>query len=143
MLQYFLQIYFIFLLCIIIEVNYGISQVHAAGEVVPLSGIVPKGKCTMEYCTCAQIPRWKGVDCSYLLGYGFPTLTFRSLKYLPGKMFLGLNINTVILLDRDVDVADNVLEGIIYIIEFKVEASKIKVIYFLLLKNFIFSSKVT
>lgn len=135
MCQYFLQIYYLFILCVFIQVKYEISQEQAPEE-TPETELRPK--CTENYCTCDEIPRWNGVQCIQRFWAKFPTLYFRNYKYLPlhvkrltylpGRMFLGFPINAINLLEYDIDVADNVLEGILSLYEFNVGGSSIQVI---------------
>lgn len=131
MLQCNFHIYFIFLIYVIIQVNHCILQ---DGEGSTLSDIEPKRKCTVQYCTCADIPRWDGVDCEPVDWTAFPRLNFRRFKYFPEGMLLGLRLNQINLFDPEGNVAENFLEGILGLEKFSVYQSRIKVIYLLILK---------
>lgn len=125
MLQYVLQNYFCILLYIIIQVNYVILSESATGKATTLSDIGHRSKCTNENCTCVDVPQWYGVQCRQS---SFPELILTRVKYLPERMFVGLRIFAVWLMDPDVTVADNVLEGILGLDAFLVQQSRIKVI---------------
>lgn len=130
MLPYFAQMYFFLMFCVIIQINYGISQEHVLEGTVPLMDIASREKCTNRYCTCAEIPQYNGVDCEVDYWSGFPLLYFKNFSYLPGRMFQRLRIHSVYLWDPDSTVAENVLEGIIGLRKFLVERSRIQVTYF-------------
>lgn len=134
MLQYNFQNYFIFLLYVIIQEKIGISHEYAAEESATSSNIEPRRKCTSEYCTCAEIPRWDGVDCEPVDWTSFPRLNFRRFRYLPERMFLGLRIHEINLFDPDGTVAENFLEGILGLEKFAVHQSSIQVICLFILK---------
>lgn len=135
-MQYYFQIYFIFLICEIVYVNCGNPKGHAAGDAGPSSDIAFTGKCKAKYCKCKEIPKWKGVRCKdddYFSGY--PQLHFSSFNYLPARMFRGFSIYSVTLRDPSVTVAENFLEGILRLDRFIVEQSNIKVIHLLISKE--------
>lgn len=134
MLQYHFKINFIFLIYVITQINSAISLEHAAEEAVTLSDTEPRSKCTSDYCTCADIPQWDGVDCEPVDWTSFPRLNFRHFKYLPNRMFLGLRLHEINLFDSDGTVAEKFLEGIFGLEKFTVHQSSIKVICLFILK---------
>lgn len=127
------KIFFIFVLCAFSRVNYAIAKEPVAREAGPFLDTERRGKCSAESCTCAQIPKWTGVDCEHVTESPFPTLDFRRFKYLPERIFLGLRIYAVFLWDPDITVSENVFDGILGLDAFLVAQSSIKVIYFLIL----------
>lgn len=127
MLQYHYHINSIFLIYVIIQVNHCISNEHGAEEAATLSLIEPKNKCSSDYCTCAEMPQWDGIDCEPVDWTSFPRLNFRRFKYLPVRIFRGLRIHEINLFDPDGTVAENFLEGILGLEKFTVHQSSIKV----------------
>lgn len=121
MLHYFFQVYFIFVLFSLIQVNYRVGTARI-------------GNCTEENCTCANIPKWNEVSCFHVNESSFPVLHFKRVKYLPERMFVGLRLHDIGLLDPDATVADNVLEGILGLDRFLVIRSSIQVMNGLFIK---------
>lgn len=134
MLQCYVHIYFILVLCAFIQVNCGILHENGTTEAEMVSSIEPRGKCGAEFCTCADISVWNGVVCEHVDSSSFPLLGFWHFKYLPDRMLEGLRINAVYLWNPDITVAENFLEGIFGLDRFIVIQSSIKVIYLLILK---------
>lgn len=129
MSQFYFQIYFIFVLCALVEVS--ILHEHGTTEAEFLSSVEPRRNCVERICTCADIPKWDGVVCELDSRSLFPILGFWHFKHLSGKMFQGLRIYSLHLWNPDTTVDENVFEGILGLTRFYVNQSSIKVIYLL------------
>lgn len=99
-------------------------------EGASFSGIEPARKCSVKYCTCAEIPLWNDIDCEDYNKRCFkrPVLSCNSSNYLPERMLLGLCIYSLTLRNPSVTVAENILEGMICLDKFIVYQSGIQVI---------------
>lgn len=140
MRYYVFQNYLFFLLHVVIQVNYGILTESEAGKTATFSSIEHRSKCTVEKCTCADVPQWNEVTCDHDKS-SFPSLHIISF-HLPERMFVGLRVYHVWLWNPDTTVADNVLEGILGLEAFLVNRSSIQVIYIISLKIYLISYKI-
>lgn len=143
MLHYNLRINFIFALCIIVEVNYVISQESGTTTRVYFKA----EKCINNNC-CEDFRKLptdvvckSATDTNYIyFPNDFPRLDniydleFTAIKYLPGSIFHGKIIRAVVVDDPDMNVDSNVLEGIVALEDFTVKRSSIKVIIIKLLE---------
>lgn len=137
MAQHFLQIYFIFVLCIFIQVNYGSSQENETTEsdylLKYLLGLVaPKTKCESELCSCADFRKFDRVECEQIGGYYISALKFlsHSIMNIPSKILPGYHLQLLYADDPCITVDENILEEIISLTKFEVLNSGIQVVFF-------------
>lgn len=143
MAQHFLQVCFIFVLCIVIQENYGSSQENKTTEsdylLKYLLGLVaPKTKCESKLCSCADFRKFDRVECEQIDGYYIYALKFLShsikttskLQNIPSKILPGYHLQLLYAYDPCITVDQNILEEIISLTKFEVLKSGIQVDFF-------------
>ena len=122
MVKYYFQISLVSLFYIIIQIKCSISLEDRAAE---------RKEFSLER-SCDNLLKLGNYVCEKDES-GIFRLTFNDVKYLPPRAFQGLSIHFLVLKDPDVNVHEDVFDGIVELEEFKVEQSNIKVFYFIYL----------
>lgn len=143
MWQYCSNIYFIFVLCIIVQVHFSIERENVTTEIRPSADIIPEGKCdsNVTLCSCDDIREklmytnecCMSMSCNDAEELIVVIEVFKS-AYLPARILPGFRIGTMSLGHPKLNVDKNIFEEISYIEKFKVYESNIQVIYSFFLK---------
>lgn len=141
MFQNFLNIYFIFVFCIIIELNCRIEREIGATEIGPLADFISEEKCdsNLTLCCCDDVRNLmdEGDCCSVLScldSEKYIELEVYKSAFLPARILPGFHIAMIALHHPNVNVDENIFEEISSIEEFNVHQSNIQVIYLFSLK---------
>lgn len=128
MFRYKLQINFIFVLYVIIQINCCISQRNEGNVKVRFGGSCMTKNCCKDF---RKIIRGVVCEMSYENDLVEYTFEFTDIKCLPASVFEKKHIWRILMNDGDVTVDSNVLQGIHALREFNVLRSSIQVIYLL------------
>lgn len=147
-MQYCSYIYFIFVSCIIIQINCSIERENGT-EIEPLADVISREKCNSNVTLCSCDDMQNLMDGSN----GFMELACLDFKkhiefgvyksaYLPAGILPGFHIAVMSLDHPKVNVNENIFEAVSSIFEFKVYQSNIQVIIYFPLNRltlFVFS----
>lgn len=142
MWQYCSDIYFIFVLCVIVQVHCNIERENGTTEMRPLADTIREVMCD------SNVIPWSCDDIQEKLkegGYCCTSMTCEYVKkicnldvfesvYLPARIFSGFHIGTMSLGHPKLNVDENIFEEISSIVEFRVYESNLQVSYLFFLK---------
>ena len=129
--------YLIFLIYIMIRVNRGASQEESVrGREMSSNNSVCGEEGGLLSIPCPYFENVDGVDClTNRAGldseYNISVVCFHKYKHVPAGMLKGYSIKKIIVTDPDTTVAENFLEGVLDLQEFRVEESSIEVMLFI------------
>lgn len=132
MWQYCFNINFIFVLFVITEINSGFARSNVSTESETISNIATTKTCKFMFCSCADFLKLSGVLCEGSAYNYISKLTFVDYKNLTKGVLQGFHVALLKLMDPEITVAENFLEGIISLDRIFVEQSSIQVIYLLI-----------
>lgn len=132
MLLYCLQIYFIFVLHIIIQANCSTAQGNETTE-KELSEVTLSGeKCESQFCSCADFQKLNESSCiNYPVKYIYRLVVSDNMT-VPSGILPGYSITTLVINRPYTNVDENIFEKIVALKEFRVSESSIQVTYLII-----------